>query len=125
MPLTRKGKPRAFLFVAGTAPRNWTEAEAALARKTLDRAWQAVEKGQADALRESEERLRHLGDSLPGCAVYRYAHEADGSPRFLYISAGIQQLNGVRVEDVLRDAGVLLGQILPDYLPGYIDAERR
>ncbi len=40
------------------------------------------------ALRESEKQLRHLGDSLPDSAVYRYAHEADGTPRFLLPERG-------------------------------------
>ena len=78
----------------------------------------------AKAARESEERLRHLGDSLPDSAVYRYAHETNGKPRFYYISAGIEQLNGVHIEDVLHDAGVLLGQVLPEYLPQLTEAER-
>jgi PAS domain S-box-containing protein len=83
-----------------------------------------TERKQAEAaLRESEERLRHLGDSLPDSAVYRYSHDAGGKPRFHYISAGIEQLNGVRAEDVLRDADVLHRQILPDYLPKLIEAE--
>jgi PAS domain S-box-containing protein len=77
-----------------------------------------------DALRDSEERLRHLGDSLPQSAVYRYGHEASGAPRFHYISAGIEPMNGVRVEDVLRDPGMLHGQILPDYLSKLIEKER-
>jgi PAS domain S-box-containing protein len=77
------------------------------------------------ASRESEERLRHLGDSLPESAVYRYAHETGGTPRFHYISAGIEQLNGVRAQDVLRDAGVLLGQILPDHRTLLEEAEKR
>jgi PAS domain S-box-containing protein len=126
VPLMRDGPPRAFLFIGGLSPRVWTDAEVALARETLDRAWQALERARAEeALRESEERLRHLGDSLPDSAVYRYAHGADGVPRFEYLSAGIEQLNGVRVEDVLRDAGVLIGQILPEYLPQLVEAGQR
>jgi PAS domain S-box-containing protein len=78
----------------------------------------------ARAARESEAQLRHLGDSLPDSVVYRYGYDAGGAPRFHYISAGIEHLNGVRVEDVLRDAGVLLGRILPEYLPGLKEAER-
>ena len=77
-----------------------------------------------DALRKSEERLRHLGDSLPDSAVYRYGHEAGGKPRFHYISAGIEHMCGVRVEDVLRDAGTLHRQTLPEYLAKLIEAER-
>jgi PAS domain S-box-containing protein len=57
--------------------------------------------------------------------VYRYAHGADGKPHFEYLSAGIEQLNGVRVKDVLRDAGVLHRQILPEYIPQLVEAERR
>ena len=77
-----------------------------------------------DALRDSEERLRHLGDSLPHSAVYRYGHEAGGGVRFHYISAGIEHLNGVSVEEVLSDAGMLHSQILPDYSSKLIEKER-
>jgi PAS domain S-box-containing protein len=77
------------------------------------------------ALRESEERLRLLGDNLPDSAVYQYSHEADGRLRFIYFSAGIERMNGVRVQDVLDDPGVLHGQILPEYLPLLTEAEAR
>ena len=49
----------------------------------------------------------------------------DGSVRFLYISAGIERLNGVRVEDVLRDAGTLHRQSPPEYIERLVDAEAR
>ena len=77
------------------------------------------------ALRDSERQLRHLGNSLPDSAIYRYGHEVDGSPRYYYLSAGIEQSNGVRREDVLRDAGTLQRQILPEHLPRLMEAERR
>ncbi len=76
------------------------------------------------ALRESEERLRHLGDSLPDSAVYRYGLDASGTPRFHYISAGIETMNGVPADDVLRDAGVFLSQIPPDDFSKLLEAER-
>ena len=77
------------------------------------------------ALRDSERQLRQLGNSLPDSAIYRYGHEADGTPRYYYLSAGIEQLNGVRIDDVLRDAGTLHRQILPEYLPRLMEGERR
>ncbi len=78
--LLRNG-PRAFLFVANSAPRVWTEAEAALARGTLDRAWHAIERARAEqAVRESEERLRLSNEAAgigpftidveTGCVLY-------------------------------------------------------
>ncbi len=125
VPLTRGGSLRAYLFIGCAEPRVWTAAETALAQETLDRTWQAAERARAEeALRQSEEQLRRLGDSLPDSAIYRYAHSADGRPRFEYVSAGIEKLNGVRVEDVLRDAGALHRQIPPDYLPALVEAER-
>ncbi len=77
------------------------------------------------ALRESEERLRLLSDNLPGSAVYQYIHETDGRVRFLYFSAGIQQLCGVTVTDVLRDAGTLYRQSPPEYIERLVEAEDR
>ncbi len=57
-PLLREGRPRAFLLVGVTAPRQWTEEEAALARDTLDRVWQAVERARAEEeLRLATERF--------------------------------------------------------------------
>ena len=67
--------------------------------------------------------MRLLGDNLPESAVYQYVHELDGRVRFLYFSAGIERLNGVSVDDVLRDAGALHRQIQPDYLPRLVEAE--
>jgi len=77
------------------------------------------------ALRESEERLRLLGDNLPDSAVYQYTHEPDGSVRFLYFSVGIEKLNGIKVSDVLRDPGTLHRQISPDYFEKLVEAEAR
>jgi PAS domain S-box-containing protein len=76
-------------------------------------------------LRESEERLRLLGDNLPESAVYQYVHELDGSASFLYFSAGIERLNGVTVADVVRDVGILHRQFLPEYVDQLVEAEAR
>ena len=76
-----------------------------------------------EALRESEERLRLLGDNLPDSAVYQYVHECDGSARFVHISAGIERLNGVSVADVLGDAGALHRQIPTEYIERLVEAE--
>jgi PAS domain S-box-containing protein len=78
-----------------------------------------------DSLRESEERLRLLGDNLPDSAVYQYTHEPDGGVRFVHMSAGIERLNGVSVEEVLRDAGVLHRQSPPEYVVRFVEAEAR
>lgn len=77
-----------------------------------------------DALRESEQRIRRLGDNLPDSFIYQYTHDADGSPRFLYVSAGIERLNGVTVEEVLNDAGALHRQVDPEQFPALEEAEQ-
>ncbi|MFA6561975.1 MAG: PAS domain S-box protein [Verrucomicrobiia bacterium] len=74
-------------------------------------------------LRQSEERLRLLGDNLPDSYVYQYTREADGSSRFLYLSAGVEKLHGVKAEDVLHDANVLHRQIAPELRPALQAAE--
>jgi len=67
------------------------------------------------ALHESEERLRRLGDNLPDSAVYQYVHEPEGRYRFVYFSAGVEELNCVTVAEVLRDPDSLHRQFLPEY----------
>lgn len=78
-----------------------------------------------EALRESEERLRFLGDNLPDSAIYQCVYEPDGSVRFLYFSTGIERLNGVNVRDVLRDPNTLYRQVSPEYFERLIKAEAR
>ena len=76
------------------------------------------------ALRESEQRLRLLGDNLPDSAVLQFTRENDGTPRFLYFSAGIESLCGVKVEDVLKDANVLFAQVTPESVGAFMETER-
>ena len=75
------------------------------------------------ALRQSEERLRVLGDNLPDSYVYQYGRDTDGTPRFLYLSAGVERLHGLKVEEVLRDAGLFHRQTDPEQLPALQAAE--
>lgn len=75
-------------------------------------------------LKESEERLRLLGDNLPESAVYQYTHLPDERISFLYVSAGIERLNGVSREEVLNDSSTLYRQIVPGYLERFIEAEK-
>jgi len=78
------------------------------------RAGAELERQDAEtALRESEERLRTLGDNLPEGALYRYVHDPEGRVRFEFISAGIERMLGVSPEDIVRDAGVLDGTLAP------------
>lgn len=68
-------------------------------------------------LRESEERLRLLTDNLPDYAIYQFVQgKGETSGQFTYVSAGIEQLCQVKVETVMGDPTVLLGQVLPEYL---------
>ncbi len=66
-----------------------------------------------EALRESEERIRILGDNLPNGMMYQLDMGADAQTRqFTYISAGVERLHGVTAEAVMRDAQTLYGQIV-------------
>ena len=64
--------------------------------------------GEAKA---SELRLRVLGDNLPSGAVYQLLISRDGSRRFLYVSAGIEKLSGIPVEEILRNPFAIYDQV--------------
>lgn len=65
-----------------------------------------------EALRQSEDRLRRLGDNLPDSYVFQYTVDK-GTPRFLYVSNGIERVHGLKVEDVMRDASLYHAQSDP------------
>lgn len=64
---------------------------------------------------ESKEKLLHLTDNLSNVVVYQLTALPDGSRRFTYISRAVERLNEVKEEDVLKDAGLIYGQVLPEY----------
>jgi PAS domain S-box-containing protein len=68
------------------------------------------------ALRESESRLRTLGDNLPEGVIYRYCQDANGNPRFEFISAGIERLTGVSAAEIMRNAAAVDQTIDPEDL---------
>ena len=80
--------------------------------------------GDQERLRQSEATLRAIGDSLPDSVVYQYTRDRRGNARFLYISAGVEKLTGVTVEEALANANALYAQVLPEYLPKVIEAEQ-
>ena len=61
--------------------------------------------------------MRLLGDNLPDSYVYQLTREADGTVRFLHLSAGVEDFHGVKVDDVLRDASLLRRQIAREQVP--------
>jgi PAS domain S-box-containing protein len=77
------------------------------------------------SLRESEERLRSLGDNLPDSTVYQCVDEPDGTVRYTYFSAGIERLNGIMARDVMCDAGTLYRQILPEHIDRFVETRLR
>jgi PAS domain S-box-containing protein len=119
-----RGENQNPVAMSGTA--EFDDLANALNKMTEDIRSRQSERNRAEeALRESEERLRLLGDNLPESAVYQYLHEIGSSVHFLHVSAGIERLNGVSVQDVLRDAGTLHRQISPEYFEQVKEAEER
>lgn len=72
-------------------------------------------KAVEDALREREEMYRLLVDNLQNAVVYQLTATPDGGRRFTYVSRAVERLNETTVEEVLADAGVIYGQVLPEY----------
>ncbi len=68
-----------------------------------------------ERLRETETRLVTLSDNIPHGLVYQIDSGEDGRQRsFSYISAGVEQLHGVTVSEVLKDARAIYGQVIEE-----------
>ncbi|MCE1203156.1 MAG: PAS domain S-box protein [Holophagaceae bacterium] len=76
-----------------------------------------------EALRLSEARLRILGDQLPDSFLYQFSSRPGEAPRFIYLSAGVEPLCGLKAEEVVRDPALLFSQVDPAMLPTYLEAE--
>ncbi|MCQ8104544.1 EAL domain-containing protein [Methylomonas sp. SURF-2] len=75
------------------------------------------------ALRDREQQLRIMGDNLPDGYVYRYKFHPNGQAGLEYISAGVEQLHGLKPIDVLNDASLLFAQMEPNSRREYLEAE--
>ncbi len=76
------------------------------------RAELALAQAQA-ALRESEERYRHIVANAPGM-VYQYVVPAQGDGYFSFVSEGARSMFGVAPEDAMKDARLLLDLVHPE-----------
>jgi len=75
------------------------------------------------ALQHSESRLRILADHLPDSFLFQLGATPDQLPRFIYVSAGVERICGVKPEQVLADSSLLFGQMDPAMVPAYLEAE--
>ena len=68
--------------------------------------------------------LRQIGDNIPDGALYQVVADASGARRFVYWSAGIEQLIGVPAAEAIRDPGKLYRLVHPDDLARFAAAEQ-
>lgn len=64
--------------------------------------------------REENQRIRAIGDNLPGGMVYQTLVDENGKTHFTYVSAGVEKLNGVPAEEILKDANALYDLVLKE-----------
>ncbi len=70
------------------------------------------------ALKESESKLQKLANVSPGI-IYILVKKVNGTFAFEYISRAVEEIHEVKLEQVLADAQVILGQVHPDDLTDY------
>ena len=80
---------------------------------------------QKELAREQASLLRHIGDNIPDGALYQVLAEPDGSRRFVYLSAGFEQLIGVPADEAIADPARLYRLIHPDDLEHFAAAETK
>jgi len=75
-------------------------------------------------LRDSDAQLRLIGDHLPDGFVYQFEFK-EGGRCFSYISAGVEEMLGLRPADLTTDAEPLFSLMAPESYRQYLDDEAR
>ncbi len=70
------------------------------------------------ALKESEEKLRLIGNNIPKGQIFQLLVKPDGRNQFTYISKKVEELHECTVEEAMTDPGLLFGRVLPEDVPG-------
>jgi len=70
------------------------------------------------AIKESEQRLRSMGDNLPSAQTFQLMVTPDGQSKFTYISNAVNQLHECTVEEALADPSKLFNRVVEEDLEG-------
>jgi PAS domain S-box-containing protein len=76
-----------------------------------------------ESLRESEERLRTIGNNLPGVMIYQAVVKPDGSRRFSYVSVGVERLHGYTADQILADSSLFYSQVYEEDIERMLQQE--
>lgn len=78
-----------------------------------------------ERLRDSEERMRFLGDNLPGVLLYQIDCGVDGRERrFTYISRGVELIHGMSVAEAMASPFAIYSQLHEEDSRSYAEMER-
>jgi diguanylate cyclase (GGDEF)-like protein len=125
VPVTRGDQVVSVLGV-GNKPTDYTERDVGVVAYLADLLWELAKRKQAEQnLSELQARLNLLSQNLEDAGLYVYAHDAQGKPRFEYLSASMETLTGVKTADALRDAWSIHSLILPECLTRLMELEEQ
>jgi PAS domain S-box-containing protein len=119
-PLVKAGRHIATFVVQRDVPHLWTAEEYALIVETAERTWDAVERARAEAaLRQSEEKLRSLFESIDEgffIAEIVYDGQKPVDFRFLDANPAFERMTGLK-----RAAGRRARDIMPDFAEEWLE----
>ncbi len=72
---------------------------------------------------EDQSRIRALGDNIPNGFVYQVVREHDGNMHFLYLSAGVEKLDGISAKEGLCDSSKIYNLFIKEDLQMITAAE--
>jgi PAS domain S-box-containing protein len=83
--------------------------------RTVELEREIEERKEAErALRESEIRLRAIGDNLPTGLIFQLRVEPDGTNRFIYVSAAVERLHECTAEEAIADPSLLFDRVVEE-----------
>jgi diguanylate cyclase (GGDEF)-like protein/PAS domain S-box-containing protein len=111
-----RGEKVVSILGVGNKPGDYAEQDVIELTYLADVVWEISKRKQTEQrLNELQARLQRLTQNLQDAGLFVFSRDADGKSHYEYLSAGMENLTGIKIDEALADSSLISALILPEY----------